>query len=93
MKKQIKQKKPRMTFAERLAGKLLNIGDIDTGMLSDRSASWVCVKVGQYSFNFTFDAKGEKIERLGLYKEVWQMVDEKQLVSFDASKKDKPSNI
>jgi hypothetical protein len=84
MKKATKLKKPRMTFAERLAGKLLNIGDIDTGVMSDRSASWVCVKVGLYSFNFTFDAKGEKIERLGLYKEVWQMVDEKQLLSFDA---------
>ena len=88
MKKEIKPKKPRMTFAERLAGKLLNIGDIDTGTLSDKSGVWVCVKVGQYSFNFSFDGKGENIERLGLYKEVWQMVDEKQLVSFDASKKD-----
>lgn len=82
MSKKIIERRPRRTFAERLAEKLSHLGDIDTGSLSDRSASWVCVKVGLYSFNFTFDIKGEKIERLGLYKEVWQMVDEKQLISF-----------
>lgn len=81
-KKITKERKPKKSFADRLAEKLHHLGDIDTGSLSDDSGSWVCVKVGLYSFNFTFDIKGEKIERLGLYKEVWQMVDEKQLVSF-----------
>ena len=86
MEKNPKSKKYRMTFAERLAGKLLALGDIDTGVLSDRSAAWVSVRVKDLCFAFTFDAKGEKITRLGLYKDVWEKTGEKQIASFNDPK-------
>lgn len=85
-----KIKRPRMTFAERLAGKLLTIGDIETGILSDRSASWVSVRVKDLCFSFTFDPKGEKIIRLGLYQDVWEKTGEKQIASFNDPNEYKP---
>lgn len=84
-----KERKPRKDFAQRLAEKLRNIGDVETGALSDDSARWVCLKMGKLSVNFTFDMKGEQIDRVGFYEEVWQMVDERQIFSFD---KPKPKN-
>lgn len=87
MSKTVKEKKPRRDFAQRLAEKLRNIGEVDEGALGDSSGRWVCLKVGKLSINFSFDMKGEEIDRVGFYEEVWAVVDDRQIISF--SKKEK----
>ncbi len=74
-----KERAPRKDFAERLADKLKGIGEIDEGCLSDDSGRWVSVQVGLMSLNFSFDMKGEKITDIGLYKDIVEVVDQKQL--------------
>lgn len=81
-----KQRLPRKDFAERLAEKLEVIGEVDCGSLSDKSCRWVKVKVGKLSIEFAFDMKGEVIDNIGLYQEVWQCVDQKQIVLFSQKK-------
>lgn len=84
--KPIKEKVLRKDFAQRLAVKLRPLGNVDEGALSDSGGRWVCLKVGKLSIHFSFDMKGEFIDSVGFYQEVWEMVDEKQIISFDLPK-------
>jgi hypothetical protein len=67
-----KERVPRKDFAEKLADKLraLNIGEVEEGSLSDDSGRWVNVRFKDMELCFSFDDKGENIDRLGLYKDV-----------------------
>jgi len=85
----VKEKKPRKDFAQRLAEKLRELGEVDEGALGDDSGRWVLLRQGDLSVNFSFDMKGEKIDRVGFYKQVWQVVDDQQIFSFDKGKKPK----
>ena len=82
-KTQPKQRKPRLTFAERLAEKLKHLGEIEHSSFSDNSGAWVTLKVNDITLSFGFDIKGEKINGLGLYKDVVEVVDQKQIWRTD----------
>jgi hypothetical protein len=82
MKKKItikKERVPRKDFAEKLADKLrtLNIGEVEEGSLFDGSGRWVNVRFKDTELCFSFDMKGELLDRLGLYKDVIEVTDHK----------------
>jgi hypothetical protein len=64
-------------FAEKL--KASGLGEVDFGALSDDSCRWVNLKIKDKELCFSFDTTGEKIERVGLYQDVVEIVDQKQL--------------
>lgn len=91
-KKPVKERKPKLDFAERLAIKLREsrLGEVEEDSFSDNSARWVQLKIGDKSLVFSFDMKGEKIDNIALYKDVVEVVDQEQLWSTD--KKEKKRN-
>lgn len=82
-----KERKPRKDFSQRLAKKLSSLGEVEEGNMGDNSCRWVVVKVGKLSISFSFDMKGENIDSIGLYEDVWQKVDERKIMSFDKKEK------
>jgi hypothetical protein len=75
-----KKKLTKQTFADKLATKLKNLeGKVTQDSFSDKSASWVCYKVGNKTLTFTFDYNGNHLEDIGVYKDIVQVVDEKRI--------------
>lgn len=85
-----KERKPRLDFAQRLAQKLIEsgLGEVDEGALSDDSGRWVNLKIGRHELCFSFDMKGEKIDGVGLHKDIVRVVD--QVKVWPLPKKTKP---
>jgi len=78
-KKQKKEPIYRRDFAEILAEKIKKFGEVDEGELGDNSGRWVSVQMGDYHLSFSFNMKGNTITDIGLYKDVWEIADQKQL--------------
>jgi hypothetical protein len=76
---QQKQRKPRMSFAEKLAEKLKHLGEVEHSHFYDNSGAWVQLKVKDITLSIGFDMKGENIDGIGLFKDVVEVVDQKQL--------------
>ncbi len=74
-KTQQKQRKPRMSFAEKLAEKLKHLGEVEHSHFNDNSGAWVELKVKDIALVFNFDMKGEKLDGVNLYQDVVQVVD------------------
>ena len=72
-----KERKPRQDFAEKFAQKLreTGLGEVDDGALGDDSGRWVSLRVKDTELCFSFDMKGEKIDRIGLYKDKIEVTD------------------
>jgi hypothetical protein len=79
-----KERQPRKDFAEKLRDKLQPIGCVESGSMGDNSGRWIDLKVGDVSMCISFDMKGENITNIGLYKDVVQVVNQKQLFSWRA---------
>jgi len=82
MKKCKKRGQPqKKDFAEKLANKLrrTELGEVDEGALSDDSGRWVSIKIGDSDLCFSFDMEGENIDRIGLYKDIIEIVDQKMV--------------
>lgn len=76
-KKTKKETKKRLDFSQKLAHKLreMGFGEVEEGTLSDQSGKWVELRDKGVSLTISFDIKGEKIERVGLYKDKVEVVD------------------
>lgn len=72
-----KQRQPRKDFAEKFAEKLqaMQLGQVDAGALADGSGRWVNIRIKHKELCFSFDMKGERIDRIGLYKDEIEVVD------------------
>jgi len=72
-----KERQPRKDFAEKFADKLraTNLGEVNEGAFSDNSARWVNLRIKDTELCFSFDTKGEKIDRIGLYKDKIEVID------------------
>jgi hypothetical protein len=77
------ERKPRLDFAQRLEQKLIEsgLGEVEADALSDGSGRWVNIKVGDVELYFSFDMKGEKIDNIGLYKDVVEVISQKHVWS------------
>lgn len=56
---------------------------------SDNSASWVNIEDNNFSICFCFDHKGKKLESIKIAKKIWQVVDEKVVISISEPKANK----
>lgn len=80
MKPKKRERKPKLSFAARLEQKLAGVfGTVDVGRCSDNSGSWVSLRRGGKQVNFTFDASGNKLEDVGVFEDVVQVVDERKI--------------
>ena len=84
MKKE-KPRTPRKSFSERLAEKLGRVSNVEAGRLSDGSGRWVDVLSGKFKLNIGFDDKGETIESIELFREVWEKTGEEKVLDFKSS--------
>lgn len=50
----------------------------------DMSASWVRIENDKFSIDFVFDAKGEKLEDVKIAQKIWQVVDEKVIITINS---------
>ena len=72
-----KQSKPRKDFAEKFAQKLREsgLGEGYEGAFGDDSGRWVNLRVKDTELCFSFDMKGESMDRIGLYKDKIEVTD------------------
>lgn len=77
-----KPKRARRDFAQRLAERLRPLGDVEAGALGDNSGRWVSVKSGKINFCFSFDMKGETIDKIAIYRDIWAKVDEEKILEL-----------
>jgi hypothetical protein len=72
-----KERQPRKDFAEKFADKLraTGLGEVDEGELGDDSGRWVNLRIKDTELCFSFDMKGEAIDRIGLYKDKVEVTD------------------
>lgn len=75
-KKKVKKQK---TFFELLAEQLSSIGTVEVDDFGDKSAAWIEVKVGDKTLCFSFDYERKKLEDIGLFEDVIEVTDTKQL--------------
>ena len=68
-------------FAEKFADKLreTGLGEVSEGAFSDDSGRWVGIKIGGSDLSFSFDMTGEVIDRIGLYEDIIEVVDQKRV--------------
>jgi len=66
-----------MDFASKLAEKLseMEIGQVEVGKLTDNSGRWVNLRKDDTTLCFSFEMDGEKINRIGLYKDKIEVTD------------------
>lgn len=76
-------KKPKVSFAQVLAEKLGEFGKVETGALSDKSSRWVNLRIGDTELCFSFEIDGERLQDVGLFKDVVQVVDQVRLWTSD----------
>lgn len=84
MKQIAKKRTPRKDFSQRLAQKLIEsgLGKVKEGSYDKEDDDrWVTLEINDVKLSIEFDDKGEKIERIGLFQNVWEIVDEKQIWS------------
>lgn len=74
--KKKKQRAPRKDFAQKLAEKLCKIGEVEADAFGDESGRWVNLRIGDTQLCFSFDMKGEIIDRIGLYKDKIEVTDQ-----------------
>lgn len=81
-----KGRKPNKSFREKFTHKLIEsqIGDVNIGIASDDSCSWVELVVKDKQLCFTFDGKGDKLLKVGLFKDRVEVVGQVRI--WDASK-------
>jgi hypothetical protein len=82
MKQIAKKRTPRKDFSQRLAQKLIEsgLGKVKEGSYDKEDDDrWVTLEINDVKLSIEFDDKGEKIERIGLFQNVWEIVDEKQI--------------
>ncbi len=82
-KQQKKAKQPKRDFAEILAEKLGELGEVEAGKLGDGSGRWVTIRISKKKeLNFSFNMKGNEITGIALYKDVIEVTEQKQLFSL-----------
>lgn len=76
-----KERQPRKDFAEKFAEKLraTGLGEVDEGVFSDGNGRWVNFRIKDTELCFSFDMKGEKIDRIGLYEDKVEVIDQIRL--------------
>ncbi len=81
MANKIKPKRIRKTFAERFYDKLSECypGKVEMGGLSDGSSIYIGLRKGKKSMEISFCPKGEKITKLGVWKDVIEVVDQDKI--------------
>jgi hypothetical protein len=91
MKKAKKERKPPRTFAQRLAEELRDsgLGQVTVCPPDEDDGGWVKIQKGTMLLEFSFDEKG-KIDRFGLWQEVWEVVDQHQVFAFNGERKPQP---
>lgn len=81
--KKVKQRKPRLTFPQRLENALKESGlgcNVDHGVMGDNSSEYVSLKFGDgMTLDFGFNHKTKKLEDIGLYKDIVQVVDQDRI--------------
>lgn len=94
--KEIKHRKPKKTFLQKLAEKLKVFGEVDEGAFSDKSGSWVGVRMGMEYISFSFDMKGEHLDRIIITRDIIGVIDTKTILNFtepNHKSNDKETNI
>lgn len=73
--------KQRKDFSQKFADKLreMNLGIVEEDRASDNSSRWVSLRIDDSELHFEFDLKGEKMYRLGLYRDIVQVVDQNKI--------------
>jgi len=72
----------RKCFQERLAEKLQEIEGVELDIsFDDEEGGYIDMIVGLNHICFNFDKKGENFESIGVYKDILQVVDQKQIFS------------
>lgn len=76
-----KPKRPRQNFRQRLAQKLTeaNIGTVTEDSFNDNSSSWVTLRVKDTTLEFSFDIKGEKLEKIELFQDVVEVTGQRKV--------------
>lgn len=84
--KKVKQKKarqPKRDFAEILASKLNELGEVESGSLADNSGRWVSIMVTKKKvLTISFNMKGNEITGISLHKDVTEVTGQTQLFSL-----------
>lgn len=72
-----KQRKSKQNFAQKLAQKLreLGIGEVTEDTFDDDSGLWISFRIKDTELCFSFDIKGENIDRVGMYKDKVEVTD------------------
>lgn len=73
----------KLDFAQKLAEKLRGTGSgtVEEGSFNDKSGRWVTIRNGATELCFSFDMKGEQIDRIALYKDKIEVVDQVKIWS------------
>lgn len=79
--KQTKTKRTRLNFRQRLAQKITeaNIGTVTEDSFNDDSASWVTLRFQDTELCFSFDIKGEKLEKVELFQDVVEVTGQRKV--------------
>lgn len=81
-KKITKQKfRPRLNFRQRLAQKITeaNIGTVTEDSFNDDSSSWVTLRFKDTELCFSFDIKGEKLEKVELFQDIVEVTGQRKV--------------
>lgn len=70
-----KERKPKITFRERLVKKLFESN------LGDDNSSWITLRTGDYCVSISLLPNDETIDRISVHKDIIGVVDTKQLFS------------
>lgn len=89
-----KQRKSKQDFAQKLAQKLRDggLGVVDEGAFSDDSGRWVELKVKDTTLCFSFDMKGESMDKVALYQDKVEVVDQTRVWSTKPKVENKVEN-
>jgi len=80
----VKIRKPKLSFAERLASKIKHLGQIDVSISSTNSvdSGWVNIYLDELHYiSFWLTNKGDGIERITIRKDIVGVVDTKQIAA------------
>lgn len=79
-KKTVKPAEPKSTFSQLLYEKLKasGLGECEHDKLSDGSCTWVGLKIGNKKLEISFDTDGETITDVGVWKDVYKVIDVKR---------------
>jgi hypothetical protein len=70
-----KKRSPRLTFMQKMAIKLMALGDVEV----DNEEKWIVLRFGDKELEIDFDEKGENIESIGAFQDVVEVTGQKKI--------------